>query len=112
MSLVNQIQAILDDLKAVDIQVLDVRALTSVTDYMVICSGTSSRHVAALAQKLIDTLKANQIAPLHCDGLNTAEWVLVDYADVVVHIMQPETRAFYHLEGLWGQPAAQTSKKS
>lgn len=110
--LVERIRNILDESKAVDISVLDVRELTSVTDFMVICSGTSSRHVASLAHKLMDTLKQeSKISPLHCDGLTIGEWVLVDYADVVVHIMRPETRAFYHLEGLWGAPPAASQKQ-
>ena len=104
MSLVNEIQVILDDLKAQNILILNVGQMTSVTDYLVICSGTSSRHVAALADKLVMTLKEKEIKPLHVDGLTTAEWVLVDYVDVVVHIMRPETRLFYNLEGLWSQP--------
>ncbi len=91
----------LADLKAVDVTVLDVRGKSSVTDFMVIASGTSSRHVKALANNVVVEVKKAGINPLGVEGESTSEWVLVDLVDVVVHIMLPETREFYQLEKLW-----------
>ena len=91
----------LEDLKAVDVQVLDVRDKTSVTDIMVIASGTSNRHVSAMANNVVVEVKKAGIKPLGVEGETTSEWVLVDLVDVVVHIMLPETRDFYQLEKLW-----------
>jgi ribosome-associated protein len=93
--------AALDDLKGVDIKVIDVRDLTSITDRMVIVSGTSSRHIKALADNVVLETKQNGFPALGVEGENGSEWVLVDLADVVVHIMMPEIREFYALEKLW-----------
>ena len=91
----------LDDMKGVDVRVIDVRDLTSITDRMVIVSGTSTRHVKALAENVALQAKQHGYQPLGIEGDNTAEWVLVDLADVVVHVMMPEIRDFYALEKLW-----------
>jgi ribosome-associated protein len=91
----------LDDMKGVDVRVIDVRDLTSITDRMVIVSGTSTRHVKALAENVALLAKQHGYQPLGIEGENTAEWVLVDLADVVVHVMMPEIRDFYALEKLW-----------
>ena len=91
----------LDDMKGVDVRVIDVRELTSITDRMVIVSGTSTRHVKALAENVTLQAKQHGYQPLGIEGENTAEWVLVDLADVVVHVMMPEIRDFYALEKLW-----------
>jgi ribosome-associated protein len=91
----------LDDMKGVDVRVIDVRGLTSITDRMVIVSGTSTRHVKALAENVVLQAKEQGFKPLGVEGENTAEWVLVDLADVVVHVMMPEIRDFYALEKLW-----------
>jgi ribosome-associated protein len=91
----------LDDMKGVDVRVIDVRELTSITDRMVIVSGTSTRHVKALAENVALQAKQHGYQPLGIEGENTAEWVLVDLADVVVHVMMPEIRDFYALEKLW-----------
>jgi len=91
----------LEDLKAVDVTVLDVRGKSSVTDFMVIASGTSGRHVKAMANSVVVEAKKAGINPLGVEGEASSEWVLVDLVDVVVHIMLPETREFYQLEKLW-----------
>jgi len=99
--LVELVLGALNDLKGRDIQVLDVRDKTSITDVMVIASGTSNRHVRSLADAVIDKAKQAGHAPLGIEGESVGEWVLVDLLDVVVHVMQPQTRAFYNLEKLW-----------
>lgn len=91
----------LDDMKGVDVRVIDVRGLTSITDRMVIVSGTSTRHVKALAENVVLRAKEQGFMPLGVEGEDTAEWVLVDLVDVVVHVMMPEIRNFYALEKLW-----------
>ena len=95
--------AALEDLKGKDIQVMDVRELTDITDYMLIVSGSSDRHVKAMADKLVDTLRERKLRPLGVEGREHGNWVLLDFGDVVVHIMHPEARRFYDLEGLWSE---------
>jgi ribosome-associated protein len=94
-------QTSLEDMKARDVCVLDVGKMTTVTDYLLIASGTSDRHVRSLAQNLVNTAKAAGQRPLGVEGQESGEWVLVDLCDVVVHIMQPRAREFYKLEDLW-----------
>jgi ribosome-associated protein len=91
----------LEDVKAVDIEVIDVQGLTSITDRMVIASGTSSRHLKALADNVVLKAKEHGFTALGIEGESDAGWILVDLADVVVHIMMPDTREFYSLEKLW-----------
>jgi ribosome-associated protein len=91
----------LDDMKGLDIRVIDVRDRTSITDRMVIVSGTSTRHLKALADHVVLESKKNGFTPLGIEGENGADWILVDLVDVVVHVMMPEIRAFYALEKLW-----------
>lgn len=91
----------LEDLKAQNIQVLDVHDLTTITERMVICSGTSSRQVKALADNLVTEAKQHGHAPLGVEGGDSAEWILVDLGDVVVHVMHVQARMFYQLEKLW-----------
>ena len=99
----------LADLKARDVKVLDVRELTSITDYMVVASGTSDRHVKSIADRLVQNATEAGCPLLGIEGTGTGEWVLVDLADVVVHIMQPKVRDFYKLESLWDMGAAVTA---
>ncbi|MDX5410067.1 MAG: ribosome silencing factor [Thauera sp.] len=99
--------AALDDLKAQDVQVLDVRGMTSITDVMIIASGTSDRHIKALADNVVEAAKQQGIQPLGVEGETSREWVLVDLGDVIVHVMHPQTRAFYNLEKLWTVGAEQ-----
>ena len=91
----------LEDMKAVDLTVIDVQGKSSLTDYMVIVSGTSSRHVKAMANNVVIEAKKAGIPPMGVEGEQQGEWVLVDMGDVVAHIMMPETRAFYQLEKFW-----------
>jgi len=91
----------LEDNKATNILTLDVRELTSVADLMIIASGTSSRQVIAIAEKLIEKAKKNKVPPYGSEGKEYGEWVLVDLGDIIVHIMHPTTRAHYQLEKLW-----------
>ena len=95
----------LDDLKAVNPVTLDVAALTDVMDYLVIASGTSNRHVKSLANNVCMEAKKQGMRPIGVEGEDAGEWVLVDFGDVVVHVMLPATRDFYDLERLWVNPA-------
>ena len=94
-------QDALSEKKGANIATLDVRRMTTVTDFMVIAEGTSSRHVKSLAQSVIEAAKHAGVKPLGVEGEGAAEWILVDLGDVVAHIMLPQTRAFYQLERLW-----------
>jgi len=91
----------LDELKAKDVVRIDVREHTSVTDFMIIASGTSNRHVNALSDNVVEKAKESGRKPLGVEGKGSGEWVLVDLGDVVVHVMQPATREFYDRERLW-----------
>lgn len=91
----------LENLKAVNVVTLDVTDLTDVMDYLVIASGTSSRHVKSLADNVCLEAKRQELRPLGVEGEDAGEWVLVDFGDVVVHVMLPATRDFYDLERLW-----------
>lgn len=93
--------AALDSLKAQNVISLPVKEISGFTDHMIIASGTSSTHVKALADNIIKIAKAYGIDPVYQEGAETCEWVLVDLGEVVVNIMQPRTRDYYHLEGLW-----------
>ena len=100
--LLKAIHAAVDELKAKDVTEIDVRGRTSVCDYMVIASGTSTRHVKSIADEVIKQTKQQLgVTPLGVEGEREAEWVLVDLGDVVVHIMLPRVREFYALERLW-----------
>ncbi|MEL6199459.1 MAG: ribosome silencing factor [Pseudomonadota bacterium] len=103
-ALAETVVAALEDAKAQDIRLIDVRHLTSMTDYMVVASGTSDRHVKSVASSVVDTLKAAGRRPLGVEGENDGEWVLVDLQDALVHVMLPRIRDFYNLEKLWDLP--------
>ena len=90
-----------DDLKAVDIKTLDVRGKSSVCEFLVISSGTSRTHVNAIAENVVTEAKQTGMQPLGIEGKAGGEWVLVDLGDVVLHVMQEQTRDFYQLEKLW-----------
>jgi ribosome-associated protein len=96
----------LEDMKAVNIRVLDVRGLTDVTDTMIVASGTSDRHVKAVAESVVVQAKAAGHRPMGTEGRQDGEWVLVDLQDVLVHVMLPRVREFYALEQLWEAPQA------
>ncbi len=91
----------LEDLKANNLVVMDVREQSDVMDTMVLASGTSNRHVKSLAQNVVEDAKEAGFQPLGVEGTETAEWVLVDFGEIVVHVMLPATRDFYDLEKLW-----------
>ena len=95
----------LEDIKGKDIVTMDVSDLTDVMDQIVVASGTSSRHVKALADSVMEKAKKSGYKPLGTEGERGAEWILVDLGDVVVHLMLPATREFYDLERLWQNPA-------
>ena len=100
----------LEDIKARDITVLDVRTLTSLYDTLIIATAESARQVKALAQHVREALKKAGATIVGVEGEQTGEWVLVDGGEVVVHIMQPATRAYYNLEELWAPPAPRRRK--
>jgi ribosome-associated protein len=91
----------LDSMKGIDIVSMDVRTLTSIADYMIICTGRSTRHVRALAESVATSAKEKKLSFVRTEGDRESEWVLVDLGDVVVHVMTPDTRTFYSLEDLW-----------
>ena len=93
--------AALEDVKGLDIQCLDVRGLTEVTDTLVVASGNSARQVKALAENAIEAARRLGVTPVGVEGMDSGEWVLVDFGDLVLHVMLPATRAFYELEKLW-----------
>ncbi len=95
------VQTALEELKARDVSEIDVRGKTGITDFMVIASGTSSRHVKSIADEVVRQAKQIGVMPLGVEGEREAEWVLVDLGDVIVHVMLPRVRELYGLERLW-----------
>ena len=91
----------LEDSKAQEVTVLNVSHLTSITDNMVICNGTSVRHMHTIAKKVIDAVRNHGFHIMTTEGFGSTDWLIVDCGDAVLHIMSKESRGFYHLEGLW-----------
>ena len=102
---------LLDEKKATNIHVIDVRGKSALTDFMVIASGTSSRQVSSLAEILQTTLHKEKIYALSLEGRSEGEWVLMDLNDVIVHLFKPETRDHYNLETLWAEGEKSISAK-
>jgi ribosome-associated protein len=93
------------DCKAVDLHVLDLAGISSFTDFFLICSGTSSRHMQAISDGIQEQLGRSGVWPTHVEGYSQAEWILLDYVDFVVHIFSEQARQFYDLERLWRKAA-------
>lgn len=93
----------LGEMKAAEIRVLHVAAFTALMDVIIVCQGTSKRHVKAMAEKLVATVKQQGFTVMGTEGTEDCEWILADLCDIVVHIMLPETRMFYRLEDLWDE---------
>lgn len=101
-SRVREAVAAAEDRKAVDLRVLHLEKVSDFTDFFLICSGTSERQVQAIADAVQERMREEKVRPLHVEGFNRGQWVLLDYGDFVVHIFQEEPRRFYSLERLWG----------
>lgn len=109
--LLAHILASLNDDKAEEIVQIDLRGKSSIGDYMVICSGRSSRQVSAIAEKLVDRLKADLGRFSKIEGKETGDWVLIDTGDIIVHVFRPEVREFYQLEKMWMPTGAATATR-
>jgi ribosome-associated protein len=95
------IQDTLDERKGTNIKIIDVQGKTSVTDYMVLATGTSDRHVKSLCDYVIEKVKEKGLVPLGVEGGQGSDWILLDLGDVILHVMTAQTREFYQLEKLW-----------
>jgi ribosome-associated protein len=104
--LLDRILSSLSDDKAEDIVQIDLRGKSSIGDYMVVASGRSTRQVSAMADKLVERLKRDMGLTVRVEGKDAGDWVLIDTADVIVHLFRPEVRDFYQLEKMWQAPAA------
>lgn len=100
--LANKITDLIFNKKGYDVKILDLRKLTTITDYFVICSGDSDTQVKAIADEVDKTLRDEGIRAWHVEGYRALNWILIDFVDVVVHIFKKDTREFYNLEKLWG----------
>ena len=90
------------DKRATDLVLLDVRAVSSIADYFLVCNGKSTTHMEAISDAILAELKAEGIRPLHAEGVAESGWILLDYGDVLMHVFLEDTRAYYALERLWG----------
>ncbi|MET0292365.1 MAG: ribosome silencing factor [Steroidobacteraceae bacterium] len=111
-ALVRTITLALEDMKAVNVRVMDVREVTDIADSMVIASGNSDRHVRSIADRVVERAKQAGFRPFGREGERDGEWVLVDLNDVIVHVMLPRVREFYALESLWEPPATADASAS
>ena len=99
--ILNRIAQVIFDKKGMNILGLDVRGVSSLTDYVIIAEGSVDRHVIAIANAVIDTLKKEGVKPIHVEGLQTGDWVVIDFLDMMVHLFMPGLREKYRLEELW-----------
>lgn len=111
-ALLERILSSLNDDKAEDVVVIDLSGKSEMADHMVICSGRSSRQVAAISEKLIDRLKQEFGVLCKVEGKDTGDWVLIDTGDAIVHVFRPEVREFYQLEKMWQTPGQAAAAKS
>jgi ribosome-associated protein len=99
-----------EDRQAVDLKVLDLADVSDFTDYFLICSGSNDRQVQSIAEAVDGVLRAGKVRPLHQEGMNGGNWILLDYGDFIVHVFRDETRRFYALERLWGDAPEVTDR--
>lgn len=92
---------VLDDMKAIDVDAIDVRELTSITDYMIFCTGTSNRHARSIVDRVLEKMKEISMPVLGIEGYDSGQWVLIDLGDAILHVMLKDVREFYKLEDLW-----------
>lgn len=111
-ALLSLVETVLDDKKAQKMQLLDVRGRSSVTDYMLIATGTSNRHLASMGNYVAEAVKEKGVIPLGIEGEMGSDWVLLDLGDVVLHLMTEQARDYYQLEKLWSVPAAADAQQS
>ena len=97
------IEKILNDNKAIEVSSIDLKGKSSVADYMIVASGTSSRHLQALSEMILEKLKKEGISNCHLEGKNSNEWKLIDGIDIIIHLFNPEKRKFYNLEKMWSE---------
>ncbi|MBX7147151.1 MAG: ribosome silencing factor [Alphaproteobacteria bacterium] len=102
-NLIKIITSCLEDNKAENITIIDLIGKTSIADFMVVANGTSTRHLISMADHLAVKLKGIHIFPVHIEGKDKAEWILIDAKDVIIHLFRPDTRNFYNLEKMWGE---------
>tara|TARA_Y100000590_G_scaffold326587_1_gene370683 strand:- start:648 stop:1004 length:357 start_codon:yes stop_codon:yes gene_type:complete len=99
----NKIEKILNDNKALEIISIDLKNKSSIADFMIIATGTSSRHIQALSEILLENLKKNGVENCRIEGKNSSDWKLIDAIDIIIHIFHPEKRKFYDLEKMWSE---------
>lgn len=105
------IEKSLEDSKAQDLTVINLKGKTDIADFMIVASGTSSRHVNSIASRLLEELRHNDIKGIEPEGTETGDWVLVDAIDIIVHIFKPDVRQHYELEKMWQMPGEKKERK-